>query len=358
MKIYSKSYYGTHHSWAHVMRSIMTKFVEKDHLVGIKSINEYSYLNEELKDSVEMFIPNPDLEICYTLPRNFSNRFKKASKCKMAVYNYESSILPYSWADSLNYIDFCLPSSKYSQEIFLKAGWDKNKCPVIPHGINLKDYDNKNHIKEIKDLRTFNFLSVAISHHRKNLDILIDAYYNTFSNKDNVSLIIKNSLKKPEQYFECDLKEILKQKQEKYKGKSLPRVVLYKEKLDSMIELYNSVDCLINCSSGEGFGLPLLEALACKKIVIATDKGGQVDFLNKNNSLLISSSFVDAPREHQYWIQSRGAKVIKPDYIDLCDKMLFAYYNNKKLLKRLDFNIKKEFTWDNVADRILDLAKK
>ena len=91
MNIYSKSFYGTHHSWAVVMRSIMTSFLKKKHSISIKSINGYENINDELKPFIDNFSPNIDLEICYTMPINFPNRFKEKSKVKMAIYNYESS---------------------------------------------------------------------------------------------------------------------------------------------------------------------------------------------------------------------------------------------------------------------------
>jgi len=38
-----------------------------------------------------------------------------------------------------------------------------------------------------------------------------------------------------------------------------------------MVKLYNSFDCLMLCSGGEGFGLPLLEAQSCGVPVVTTD---------------------------------------------------------------------------------------
>jgi len=40
---------------------------------------------------------------------------------------------------------------------------------------------------------------------------------------------------------------------------------------NKMLDIYNSIDVLMNCSYGEGFGIPIIEAQSCGKPVIATN---------------------------------------------------------------------------------------
>ena len=354
MKIYSKSFFGTHHSWAHVMRSLMRIFC-LDNQVSINSINGYEHLNEELFSYVENFIGNPDLEICYTMPHNFNRRFLEKSKVKMAIYNYESSVLPKEWLSKIKHVDFCLPSSKYSQDIFVRNGWPIEKCPVVPHGIFLDDYKNKKKLNYFENINKFKFLNVSIPHYRKNIPTLIEAFYDAFSSKDDVLLILKTSLKRPEKYFEIDVRKELVAIQERYKRKDLPSVMIVEQKIKDMIPLYNSIDCLINCSSGEGFGLPMLEALAAEKIVIAPDKGGQVDFLNKNNSILFKSKISYAPKNYQYWVESDKSEVISFNKKDLTNSMLKVFNEYKYLRNKLNFDCS-NFSWQSAANKIYKLT--
>ena len=77
-----------------------------------------------------------------------------------------------------------------------------------------------------------------------------------------------------------------------------------------MFGLYNSCDALISATSSEGFGLPMLEAMASNLLVLAPIQTGQSDFLNSENCIDISGKYIDAPKEYQYWRESYGSKYL------------------------------------------------
>ncbi len=57
--------------------------------------------------------------------------------------------------------------------------------------------------------------------------------------------------------------------------------------------LYNhpKVKSMVSMTHGEGFGRPLLEATMTGLPVIASGWSGQIDFLDKENSILIEGEF-------------------------------------------------------------------
>lgn len=353
-----ESMLGTTHSWAVTMRSLLKEFYLLNNFIYEKSINGYSFFEDYNLYSKED-ISNPDIDISYTLPRNFSFRFKKKSKLKLAIYNYETSILPDVWRSAIDHVDYALPSSNFSKEVFVNSGWPEEKCIVIPHGIIKSDFNDKSKVT-LGTNKTFKFLNVSIPHYRKNIDILLDAYYSAFSNKDDVCLVLKTSLSKPKNYFEIDLKKAIYGIQKKHQGRrDLPQVEIIQKKFDSIIPLYNSCDCLVSASSAEGFGLPLLEALAAGMLVVSPRCSGQLDFLNDKNSLLYDADVVPAKKEYQYWRPSPGATTYMPRKDDLASAMISAYKNKKKLMK--DFSLEtnltlSRFTWENAAKKILEIS--
>lgn len=354
-----QSMLGTSHSWSVTMRSLIEEFHKLGHSMYLESINGYEMFPlswAKMKRATE----SPDLDISYTLPRNFKDRFAKSSKVKMAVYNYETSVLPKVWSDSYKYVDYILPSSEFSKKVFVEAGWPEDKCIVIPHGIKPSNFEVKHGVKNLKTKKRFKFLNVSIPHYRKNIFTLMDAYYSEFSDKDDVCMVLKTSLSKPKYKFECNvIKEIVKaQKKHRKKKANLPQIEVITHKYDSIIPLYNSCDCLVSATSSEGFGLPLLEGLAAGMLVVAPHCTGQADFLNENNSIKVLSNEVPAPSRYQYWRPSPGAKMYMPEVGSLMEGMRRAYENKADLLKSFDLETKstlEKYTWTSAANKILSL---
>ena len=358
--IRSKAMLGTTHSWAVTMRSLLIELAKLNSRLDLHSINGYKLFPEELEPFIENNYSNHDIDLTYTLPRNFKDRFLKGSSSRMAIYNYESSHLPAVWRDAHVHLDYILPSSNFTKEVFVNGGWPERKCIVIPHGIHPNIFKNKNKVTNIKSKKKFKFLNVSIPHYRKNISTLVDAYYSEFSFDEDVVLILKTSLSKPKYKFECDvMKEIVDvQNVRKHKGKKLPQIEIIQHRYDSMVPLYNSCDCLVSASSAEGFGLPLLEALAANIVVIAPDCTGQKDFLNVNNSLLVKVKEINAGSKYQYWSATKGAKTFLPIVEDLSKNMRRAFESKEGLINIFSEERKKtieKFTWNAAAKMILDV---
>ena len=71
-----------------------------------------------------------------------------------------------------------------------------------------------------------------------------------------------------------------------------PEIIYLNEELppDALPGLYAACDCLVLPYRGEGFGLPVLEAMACGRPVIVTAGGATDDFVRDDFSWRISAS--------------------------------------------------------------------
>lgn len=76
---------------------------------------------------------------------------------------------------------------------------------------------------------------------------------------------------------------------EGYRIETLPLVGFLMKESDAsdMPLLYHAMDCFVLATRGEGWGLPLQEAMAMGIPTIGTNWGGNLEFMNTNNSLLI-----------------------------------------------------------------------
>ena len=58
---------------------------------------------------------------------------------------------------------------------------------------------------------------------------------------------------------------------------------------EHMVELFNACDCLVHPYRGEGFALPVLEAMACALPVVVTGGGATDDFVDFSTKPAIES---------------------------------------------------------------------
>lgn len=351
LKIRAHGMFGATHSWSYTVRSILFEFYKMGHELYITSTDGYNFAQKEMSKSFDRDIDNADIDICYTLPRNFQQWFNKTSKVKIAIFNWESTALPPDWLKYLDHVDYVIPSSAAVHDVFIKSGWPAEKIITVPLGVDWEHFGSSSPM-DIPGLNSFKFLNISIPHYRKNIDIVLDSYYSAFTTNDDVSLLIKSSFDKPKNKFECDLSEIIKVVQGRHKDKRLPKVHILIEKFKDMAPLYKAANCLVSASSFEGFGLPMLEAFAADLQVIAPRASGQLDFLNDDNSFMVGVDKISAGEKYQYWKPDNSASTFLPKKSDIIESMREVYSGKTK---SFDKKLIDEFSWKNSANKIINI---
>lgn len=300
-----------------------------------------------------------DLEFCYTIPYQYPRRFFPESKCRAIIWNQEASIMSPGWEYYVRAIDYLLPSSKFSYDIFAKNGVPKEKMIIVPHGVDLSIFNPNIPPFQLQTKKKVKFLHNAIPHHRKFHERVIKGFVETFTGDDDVCLVLKTKLKAPDEDkpFEVDIRKILTECMSKKKNP--PEIEVINDKfIENIGSLYTACDVILSMSSTEGFGMPLLECLACEKLVIAPRYSGQLDFLNDDNSLLVDTKEMDAPSSHQYWGNMKGSKVGDPSIEHYKELLKHAYENLEKETERIRLSARetaKQFSWEKAAQIILDI---
>ena len=83
---------------------------------------------------------------------------------------------------------------------------------------------------------------------------------------------------------------------------------LSKEGMRSLIE---SCDCFVLPTRGEGWGLPIVEAMAMEKAVIATNHSGPSAFLTRDNSYPLRSVRVVTNRIGQTAVHTTNSQCVR-----------------------------------------------
>jgi len=359
-------------SWSVVMEELLRAAEDMGHTTHLISTNGTQgmlYWNEQkLLQSMQAErelqrrnIPY-DIDITFTVPRNFPQRFLNNSKVKMAIYDYESSIMPKEWKNFYHLVDFVLPGSQYVAEMFKRNGCPEEKIKVVHHGVDLNVFNPSIEPLSLPTQKGFKFLCIGEPHYRKQIDKLLQVYCNTFTSDDDVTLILKTKIFNTgdtRKVFEMDLRPVLAELKSKM-GNKMPEIKIIQKRFDNIASLYTACDAFVLMTASEGWGMPYLEALACNLPVIAPRHGGQLDFLNDDNAILCDTGTRKARDQEQYWGRSPGAVVGSPDEGHYSQLMREMYENHTEIKNRLRphmENTVKDFTWAKAVEKIINIAK-
>jgi len=378
MKICWFGFLAKNHSWSIVAQNISRELIKMGHDVDLFSTNGNLYFPEDLKPNLKGFIEensirspqdyidliqnklyhNYDMQLSYTAFKNFDKYFIRGNKNRFGIWNYETTVLPKAFGKYYTHVDKVLPSSNFSKKIFLDNGIPDHVQDVIPHGINLNEFRIAENFK-LKTTKKYKVLcNIAQPHLRKNIAGLLKTWGEAFTNKDDVCLVLKISKKKPEAQFEVSFDDLFASFKSKYKNHAEVEVIDYF--IPSIEGLYKSCDIVMTMANAECFWMPGLEGFAANKIVIAPRYGGQLDYMNDQNSILIDGKIIRADNKMQYWEPSPYASVFDPNINQAAEKLRHVIKNYDDYLAKFSPNTQslvENYTWDKVTNKILSLAK-
>lgn len=230
-----------------------------------------------------------DLSIQVTIP----NEFEKIAPVNIGyTAGIETTKVSPQWIDKARLMDKIIVVSNHSKMVF-----DATKYKLQhPQTGEVIDFENTTPIEVVHfpvkkiepkqfelDLQTdFNFLSVVQWGPRKNAEATINSFYEEFKNDSNVGLVMKVNHSKNciMDRMACERRlEAIKKNHSDAKCK----VYLLHGNMteQEMAGLYRhpKIRAIVTTTHGEGFGLPLFEAVCAGLPVIAPKWSGHVDFL-------------------------------------------------------------------------------
>jgi len=154
-------------------------------------------------------------------------------------------------------LSIIVPSEATKKEVMNLLKADPNKLYITPEGSEIKG-----DVKMNLNLKKKYFLYVGNAYPHKNLDVLIDAFKKIRNEFSDVCLYLVGK----EDYFYEKLKEKLRKT--KYQDSIIFAGSISDKKLE---EYYQNALGLVLPSFMEGFGLPALEAISNKCLVISSD---------------------------------------------------------------------------------------
>jgi glycosyltransferase involved in cell wall biosynthesis/ADP-heptose:LPS heptosyltransferase/chemotaxis methyl-accepting protein methylase len=225
----------------------------------------------------------------------------------VVIQPWEYGSLPQDWVrQSAHVAEFWLPS-EYVRNVYISSGVPADKIRVVPNGVNPDVFHPGVQPMNLATKKSFKFLFVGGTIHRKGPDLLLRAYLENFTAKDDVCLVIKDFGGQSiyaGQTFEAQIRAAQAKP-------GAPEILYLNEEMppESLPALYRACDCFVLPYRGEGFGMPALEAMACGLPVIVTAGGATDDFVRDDFGWRI-------PAERKIFGHDiSGMKLVRPGWL-------------------------------------------
>lgn len=358
------------HSWATVGTSLARCFKKLGHQVDMCSTNGYKGFPSDLEENIKCKnctddkTRNPanckldkdyDLSISYTMMMNFPHYLSYSGKNRFGIYNIDSTELPRGFAKYYKYATKLLPSSQLSYDVFKKSGIPESIMKVVPHGYNPEFIERKDIYKLNTDRKRKILVNIQQNHMRKNFPGILESWGKAFTDKDDVVLVAKLKRKIDKKTDISWLDEYTKMKK---RFKNHAPILIVDQYIPMISDLYRACDIVFSASHMEMFNLPMLEGMAAGKLVIGSNFGGNVDFMNNDNSLLIDGIIDRAPKEMFYWEFNVLGSCYYPSSDHAAEQLRRAAFEHESLMQKFSpgiEKIKQDYTWENVGNKMIEL---
>jgi glycosyltransferase involved in cell wall biosynthesis len=217
-------------------------------------------------------------------------------------FGWEESRIPEAMAEDFNrYLDGLGVTSNFVRDVLRASGVDI-PIRVVGNGVEAPDTSARVEAPELADLRGFTFLHISSAFPRKGVDALLEAYFSAFDGRSDVTLLLK-TFPNPHN----GVREILDRLRSHHPSPPDVRWIDRDLGDDEIGGLYGLADCYVHAARGEGFGLPVAEAMAAEVPVISVAYSGLADFVDDRTAVTVpyrlepAQTHLDIP--HSVWAE-------------------------------------------------------
>lgn len=215
-------------------------------------------------------------------------RYVEGGKYNISHLFWETDKLPRSFVEGLELVDEIWTGSEANKQAILNSGVEKPifvfPQPFITDNSNIGFVDIISN--KVDDLY-YKFYSIFEWTDRKNPELLIKSFLSEFDGVKDVCLVLKvyfqdNDNKTNDQEILASIRKFVSDLN--LISPPLIVVVMTITNKQTVMSLHNSCDCYVSPHRGEGWGIPIVEAMSVGNPVIVSSYGGIGEYLNDNKN--------------------------------------------------------------------------
>ena len=268
----------------------------------------------------------------------------------------------FGWEESLVPTEFVKDFNEHVHRVMVMSGFVKDALrnsgvtipiDVVGVGVRPPVSDQTVVIEELQTVKRIRLLHISSAFPRKGVDVLLNAYFGEFNGNDEISLILKTF---PNQHNAIE--EQMLHLMRKYPNP--PHVAWINRDLpvNHLGNLYSSATAYVHLARGEGFGLPVAEAMLARVPVISTASSGLADFVDESTATVIPSVRTKADSH----VSIPGSQWFEPDesVVRAALRSLYSGNNSEERIIKVQSayeRIERDFSWEAVGDRVINSVR-
>ena len=344
----------------------------------IKDHPEWEFLVPHLLENPQL-PAQPEIWMQITVPNEFQPIGKFNIGCTAGI---ETTVAPAEWVEGCGRMNLILGSSEHTIKVLKESKFEKRDqktnqtvgfiewkgdSEVIFEGANTDVYkpikstfDLSNVKEEFAYLFVGHWINGNIGEDRKNVGLLVKAFYETFKNKNKKPALILKTSQVGSSYMDRDeLIKKIKAIRATVKSNNIPNVYLLHGEFtdEEMNQIYNhsKVKAMVSLTKGEGFGRPLLEFSLVNKPIITTNWSGHIDYLNPEFTTLLPGTMTNVHESAANHMLMKEAEWFSVDtgHVGHYLKDVFENYKGyAEKAKRQGFHSRTKFSFEAMKEKL------
>lgn len=287
-----------------------------------------------------------------TVSHRYPPAFPQGHRGKWVTFlPWEYGALPRSWVEGCRRVDEVWTYSQAVRAGAIASGLAPEQVQVVPCGFD-PDCFHPGVAPAAPVAADFVFLYVGGLIQRKGYDLALQAFLQAFAPGEAVVLLFKAFGTQSFYRGQPGLEQV---QQAVAATAAQPRRVLLMEQVlpdAALAGLYRAAQCLVAPYRAEGFGLPILEAMACGVPAIVTGSGPADEFAPPGTALPVAAHTVALGQQVEGWDLVAPGAWAGPDLDDLCRQLRWAYEHRDQLAaigRRAASHVHSHYTWQHSA---------